>query len=58
MLNGHGRESSRRGGVIAEVKAQKAVMEYYGKYFKPENLSAPAAFQSESEIAFGPSRSC
>lgn len=58
MLNGYGRESSRRGGVIAEVKAQKAVMEYYGKYFKPENLSTPAAFRSESEIAFGPSRSC
>ena len=45
MLNGHGRESSRRGGVITEVKAQKAVMEYYGKYFKPENLITPAAFQ-------------
>ena len=58
MLNGHGRESSRRGRVIAGEKAQKAVMEYYGKYFKPENLSNPAAFQAESEIAFGPSRSC
>jgi hypothetical protein len=45
MLNCHGRESSRRGRVIAEVKAQKAVMEYYGKYFKPENPSTPAAFQ-------------
>jgi hypothetical protein len=58
MLNGHGRESSRRGRVIAGEKAQKAVMEYYGKYFKPENLSTPASFQPESEIAFGPSRSC